>query len=64
MRGSTFSNIAVFIVQRKPGLCKIPEAPLAALKEVGIRGAPAPVREVPDATAWEPLKQILQQWDP
>ena len=27
-----------------------------------MRGADAPMREAPDATAWEPLRQILQQW--
>ncbi|CAE7231537.1 unnamed protein product [Symbiodinium natans] len=31
--------------------------------QVGVRGAPAPVRAVPNASAWEPLKQILQSWE-
>mmetsp|Transcript_53137 Transcript_53137/g.99607 ORF Transcript_53137/g.99607 Transcript_53137/m.99607 type:complete len:435 (+) Transcript_53137:89-1393(+) len=30
--------------------------------QVGVRGA-TPVREAPDASAWEPLRQILQQWE-
>mmetsp|Transcript_40160 Transcript_40160/g.93996 ORF Transcript_40160/g.93996 Transcript_40160/m.93996 type:complete len:437 (-) Transcript_40160:45-1355(-) len=52
------AGAAVTLVVQKYGSCiwKLGD-------QVGIRGAPAPVREVPDATAWEPLKQILQQWE-
>ncbi|CAE7763430.1 unnamed protein product, partial [Symbiodinium sp. CCMP2456] len=52
------AGAAITLVVQKYGCCiwKLGD-------QVGIRGAPAPVREVPDATAWEPLKQILQQWE-